>query len=381
MLSMKWLYTLVPMVFGMTAVILTPGQSVQALSSTEVSTIAEAVTVRVDGQNPGSGVIIKRQANVYTVLTAAHVVETADEYDVVTTDDLRYPLTYAQVKKFPGIDLALVEFTSSKSYQVAELGDSTGIKAGEPVYVSGFPIPTAAITESIWNFSEGKVTANAKRPLADGYGLVYSNNTLPGMSGGSVLDSQGKLIGIHGRADGERQVKGTETVYVKTGFNLGIPIHTFLVAVAAVDPTLGLSGKGITLTSSQLTTDDFALQGTDKFHKGDYQGAIADLDQAIELNPENAFAYNNRGNTYYALQKYPQAIAEYDKAISLKPDYAEAYFNRGLTHTLMGNKVQAAQDRLKAKQLLQGQVKDLERGLDRIEQLLHQKQQWLQPSP
>jgi hypothetical protein len=378
---MKWLYTLVPMVFGMTAVILTPGQSVQALSSTEVSTIAEAVTVRVDGQNPGSGVIIKRQANVYTVLTAAHVVETADEYDVVTTDDLRYPLTYAQVKKFPGIDLALVEFTSSKSYQVAELGDSTGIKAGEPVYVSGFPIPTAAITESIWNFSEGKVTANAKRPLADGYGLVYSNNTLPGMSGGSVLDSQGKLIGIHGRADGERQVKGTETVYVKTGFNLGIPIHTFLVAVAAVDPTLGLSGKGITLTSSQLTTDDFALQGTDKFHKGDYQGAIADLDQAIELNPENAFAYNNRGNTYYALQKYPQAIAEYDKAISLKPDYAEAYFNRGLTHTLMGNKVQAAQDRLKAKQLLQGQVKDLERGLDRIEQLLHQKQQWLQPSP
>jgi hypothetical protein len=378
---MKWLYTLVPMVFGMTAVILTPGQSVQALSSTEVSTIAEAVTVRVDGQNPGSGVIIKRQANVYTVLTAAHVVETADEYDVVTTDDLRYPLTYAQVKKFPGIDLALVEFTSSKSYQVAELGDSTGIKAGEPVYVSGFPIPTAAITESIWNFSEGKVTANAKRPLADGYGLVYSNNTLPGMSGGSVLDSQGKLIGIHGRADGERQVKGTETVYVKTGFNLGIPIHTFLVAVAAVDPTLGLSGKGIILTSSQLTTDDFALQGTDKFHKGDYQGAIADLDQAIELNPENAFAYNNRGNTYYALQKYPQAIAEYDKAISLKPDYAEAYFNRGLTHTLMGNKVQAAQDRLKAKQLLQGQVKDLERGLDRIEQLLHQKQQWLQPSP
>ncbi|NJM66293.1 MAG: tetratricopeptide repeat protein [Acaryochloris sp. RU_4_1] len=335
---MKWPYALVPMVFGVTVVALTFGQAAQALSSAEVSAISEAVTVRIDGQNPGSGVIIQRQANVYTVLTAAHVVATADEYDVITTDDLRYPVTYTQVKKFPGIDLALVEFTSSKSYQIVELGDSTAIRAGEPVYVSGFPIPTAAITESIWNFSEGKVTANAKRPLADGYGLVYSNNTLPGMSGGSVLDSQGKLIGIHGRADGERQVKRMETVYVKTGFNLGIPINTFLRAVATVDPTLGLSGKGVTLTSSQLTTDDFSLQGTDKFHQGDYQGAIADLDQAIELNPENAFAYNNRGNTYYALQKYPQAIAEYDKAIALNPDYAEAYFNRGLAHTLMGNK-------------------------------------------
>lgn len=227
MLSMKWPYALVPMVFGVTVVTLTLGQSAQALSSAEVSAISEAVTVRIDGQNPGSGVIIQRQANVYTVLTAAHVVATADEYDVITTDDLRYPVTYTQVKKFPGIDLALVEFTSSKSYQIVELGDSTAIRAGEPVYVSGFPIPTAAITESIWNFSEGKVTANAKRPLADGYGLVYSNNTLPGMSGGSVLDSQGKLIGIHGRADGERQVKRMETVYVKTGFNLGIPINTF----------------------------------------------------------------------------------------------------------------------------------------------------------
>ncbi|NJN38434.1 MAG: serine protease [Acaryochloridaceae cyanobacterium CSU_3_4] len=378
---MKWPYALVPMVFGVTVVALTFGQAAQALSSAEVSAISEAVTVRIDGQNPGSGVIIQRQANVYTVLTAAHVVATADEYDVITTDDLRYPVTYTQVKKFPGIDLALVEFTSSKSYQIVELGDSTAIRAGEPVYVSGFPIPTAAITESIWNFSEGKVTANAKRPLADGYGLVYSNNTLPGMSGGSVLDSQGKLIGIHGRADGERQVKRMETVYVKTGFNLGIPINTFLRAVATVDPTLGLSGKGVTLTSSQLTTDDFSLQGTDKFHQGDYQGAIADLDQAIELNPENAFAYNNRGNTYYALQKYPQAIAEYDKAIALNPDYAEAYFNRGLAHTLMGNKAQATQDRLKAKQLLQGQVKDLEQGLDRIEQLLQQKQQPFQPPP
>lgn len=221
---MKSLYSLV---FCIPVIVATPIQSAQALSSAEVSAIAEAITVRIDGQNSGSGVLIKRQDDVYTVLTAAHVVATADEYEVVTGDDLRYPLTYSNVKKFPGVDLALVEFTSSKPYQVAQLGDSSNVRAGEPVYVSGFPMPTAAITEPIWNFSEGKVTANAKRPLADGYGLVYSNNTLPGMSGGSVLDRQGQLIGIHGRADGERQVKRTERCTLRPALIWAFPSIPF----------------------------------------------------------------------------------------------------------------------------------------------------------
>lgn len=360
------------LVFCIPVIVATPIQSAQALSSAEVSAIAEAITVRIEGQNSGSGVLIKRQDDVYTVLTAAHVVATADEYEVVTGDDLRYPLTYSNVKKFPGVDLALVEFTSSKPYQVAHLGDSSNVRAGEPVYVSGFPVPTAAITEPIWNFSEGKVTANAKRPLADGYGLVYSNNTLPGMSGGSVLDSQGQLVGIHGRADGERQVKRTETVYVKTGFNLGIPINTFLSSVGTVNPALGFS-ENVATVGAELTSDDLYLQGADKFQRGNYQGAIADLNQSIDLNPQNAFAYNSRGNAYFELQQYEDAIAQYDQAIALNPNYAEAYFNRGLAHKLMGNDAQAKQDQLQSKQLLGGQVESLENKADRIQQLLDQK--------
>ncbi|MGR3277480.1 trypsin-like peptidase domain-containing protein [Acaryochloris marina NIES-2412] len=367
---MKFIHSLAPMV--VTAIVAAPFYSAQALNSAEVSAIAESITVRIDGQNAGSGVIIKRQNDVYTVLTAAHVVATADEYEVVTGDDLRYPLAYSTVRKFPGIDLALVEFTSAKPYKVAKLGDSSNVRAGESIYVSGFPMPTAAITAPIWNFSEGKVTANAKRPLADGYGLVYSNNTLPGMSGGSVLDSKGQLIGIHGRADGERQVKRTETVYVKTGFNLGIPINTFLSSVDMINPDLGFSGK-VATGGVELTSDDLYLQGTNKFQGGNYQGAIADLNQAINLNPQNAFAYNSRGNAHYELQQYQDAIAQYDQAIALNPDYAEAYFNRGLAHKLAGNDAQAQQDHLKSKQLLGGQVESLQNKADRIQQLLDQK--------
>lgn len=322
-------YSFVPAVFSIAAFIAVPFQSAQALSSPEVSAIAEAITVRIEGQNPGSGVIIKRQGKVYTVLTAAHVVATADEYDLITTDDQQHPLNYSQVKKLPDVDLALVEFTSSKDYKVAELGDSTVVKAGESIYVSGFPMPTAAITESIWSFSDGKVKANAKRPLADGYALVYSNDTLPGMSGGAVLDSQGKLVGIHGRADAEQQVQRTETVHVKTGFNLGIPINTFLRLVATVNPNLGFVAKGAASTNSALTADDWFLQATDQYQKGDYQGAIAKYDQAIALDPELASAYLDRGVNYSELQEYAKAIADFDKAISLDPQNAIAYYNRG----------------------------------------------------
>jgi Flp pilus assembly protein TadD len=35
--------------------------------------------------------------------------------------------------------------------------------------------------------------------------------------------------------------------------------------------------------------------GTAKAEKGDYDGAIADLDRAIELDPNNASPYSNRG--------------------------------------------------------------------------------------
>jgi hypothetical protein len=54
---------------------------------------------------------------------------------------------------------------------------------------------TFAINQSIYNFSDGTITANASKPLRDGYALVYSNNTSEGMSGGAVLNEKGELIG------------------------------------------------------------------------------------------------------------------------------------------------------------------------------------------
>ena len=55
----------------------------------------------------------------------------------------------------------------------------------------------------------------------------------------------------------------------------------------------------------------------------EYQKAIADYNQTLSLNPDDTFAYNNRGNVYAQLKDYQKAIADYNKALSLNPGYAE----------------------------------------------------------
>ena len=58
--------------------------------------------------------------------------------------------------------------------------------------------------------------------------------------------------------------------------------------------------------------------------------AISDYDKAIQLKPDDADAYNDRGNAKSALGQHFAAISDYDKAIQLKPDDAHAYYARGV---------------------------------------------------
>ena len=84
---------------------------------------------------------------------------------------------------------------------------------------------------------------------------------------------------------------------------------------------------------------------------GDYQGAIADYDKAIERNPRFAVAYNNRGNAKSTLEDHQGAIADYDKAIKFNPKYAKAYKNRGIAKNALGDMEGAKKDFDKAAEL------------------------------
>jgi Tetratricopeptide repeat len=59
-------------------------------------------------------------------------------------------------------------------------------------------------------------------------------------------------------------------------------------------------------------------------------GTIADFDKAIELDPNDAYAYYSRGLAYEEKGDLDRAIADFAKLIELNPKYAPAYNDRGL---------------------------------------------------
>ncbi len=58
--------------------------------------------------------------------------------------------------------------------------------------------------------------------------------------------------------------------------------------------------------------------------------AFAYFNRAVELDPKNAAAINNRGEARTFIGQDAAALADYEKAIKLKPDLAKAYVNRAL---------------------------------------------------
>jgi tetratricopeptide (TPR) repeat protein len=76
--------------------------------------------------------------------------------------------------------------------------------------------------------------------------------------------------------------------------------------------------------------DAYYNRGAAKIEKGDLDGAIADYNRAIELNPKDARAYYNRGIAKRAKGDLDGAIADFSRAIELDPKYAIAYNNRGI---------------------------------------------------
>ena len=82
-----------------------------------------------------------------------------------------------------------------------------------------------------------------------------------------------------------------------------------------------------------------------------YKEAIEDYDKAIELNSDKAVFYGNRGSAKYSLGNYKEAIEDYDKAIKLKPGKGRYYNERGNTKYSLGSYKEAIEDYNKAIEL------------------------------
>jgi tetratricopeptide (TPR) repeat protein len=309
-----------------------------AKSSVEVAETARTITVLITSSNgQGSGVILKREGDIYTVLTAAHVVNKKVNYQITTPDDKQYQVMSNSIVSAPGdIDLAIVKFKATAKYPLAKLGNCNILTRGMELYVAGFPGRDRAITSSILVVREGKISANSHKTFDKGYSLIYSNDTLNGMSGGAVLNNNGELVAIHGVGDRDEDGR-------KNGFNLGIPIERF----GTVANRMGVSLNGQVAAIAKDTApkaDDYFASGVQKYDKGDYSGAVADFNRTIQLDPQNS------SDAYYnlALLKADKlndargALADYNRAISINPKYYLAYNNRGLLKVNKLNDYQGA---------------------------------------
>ncbi|MFO5475774.1 MAG: trypsin-like peptidase domain-containing protein [Dolichospermum sp.] len=166
-------------ILGTTTLALVQYQSVSALTAVEVNDIAKPITVMIGGlDGKGSGVIIAKNGNTYTVLTANHVVKKAvyGDYQIITYDGQKYEMESAQT--LGKLDLALVKFTSSKNYPIAKIADSRTVKQGATVYISGFPIPSETNNQQrIHFFISSQITAKGNGENL-GYDLFFRRYTL-----------------------------------------------------------------------------------------------------------------------------------------------------------------------------------------------------------
>lgn len=107
------------------------------------------------------------------------------------------------------------------------------------------------------------------------------------------------------------------------------------------DAAKRITGCGIFLNSSDLP-DDQRVSALIKRAVGyrdlaAYDEAIADLDAAARLEPENPYVWNQKGNVYVSLEEGERALSSYRKATELAPDVDGFTVNVGIGLLMTGD--------------------------------------------
>jgi len=215
----------------------------ERVSEKDIYNQSQSLTVRViKPDSAGSGVIINRRGNTYSVLTNWHVVN-ADNPMILTADDQEHPLSKPP-QQLQDVDLALLYFVSEEDYPVATI-EVAPPKVGDQVYAAGFPLQVGGNENSVdlgnkaFLLTVGEISLVPAKSLPLGYQLGYTNKTAIGMSGSPIFNAKGMLVAIHGRgkyrdpgfgvyifADGTEPTTEQLTQMVRSSW--GIPINAYV---------------------------------------------------------------------------------------------------------------------------------------------------------
>jgi S1-C subfamily serine protease len=192
---------------------------------------------QASGKGLGSGVLIDEQGS---IVTNAHVVDGAANITVTLHDGTRLPAEL--IGSDPQSDVALLHVTLPRGQHApAQLGDSDKLEIGQKVLAIGHPFGLG------YAFSTGIVSGFGR--LLETKQEVFQERVIqtttpfnPGNSGGPLVDSEDRVIGINSSI-----LMGAQNI----GF--AIPINTVKSIVTelrangrVIRPWLGIKGKLVT---------------------------------------------------------------------------------------------------------------------------------------
>ena len=160
------------------------------------------------GEGAGSGMILTPDG---FILTNNHVVENAESIEVRLTDGSHYPARI--VGTDPATDLAVIK-VDENGLPIVEFGNSDRLKVGQLAIAIGNPLGFQSTV------STGVISALGRAMRGNGGRLI--ENVIqtdvglnPGNSGGPLVDSRGRVIGVNSAIIARAQ-----------GISLSIPINT-----------------------------------------------------------------------------------------------------------------------------------------------------------
>ena len=198
----------------------------------------------------GSGIIISNDGY---ILTNNHVINSASTsssyyYEIGQANKVEVylyneetPYTATVVGTDEETDLAVIKIEGD-NFTAAELGDSDTLQVGEFVMAIGNPLGMkSSVTSGIVSAVDREVTDSDGKV----YKLIQTDTAInSGNSGGALVNSKGKVIGIN-------TLKVSETGVEGMGFAIPVnsaqPIYEQLIQYNKVKrPAIGISGRDIT---------------------------------------------------------------------------------------------------------------------------------------
>ena len=189
-------------------------------------------------------------------------------------------------------------------------------------------------------FDEYMIVNNSDVASASSYYLAAkAKERVTGFNIGDVIDLLDKAIEKCGT-----NMNAGAAAYVLERINWRLRLAQYTEAIADYD-------LYYTLIGGQVLPNFFFLREQAKFRAGDLEGALKDIQAAIQGSPSTPDYYAEEASIYVRQQKYEDALKSIERAIAIAPDFGACYRLRGVCCVRLKKKTEACEACNKAKEL------------------------------